>query len=292
MDISTAYANIREYYSIPCPTEDDEFVHVESLKFLIEETKDPLFIFNLGEYYYEKRKFDLALKYYEMAAEMGLPEAEECLGYIWYYGRTGEKDYKKAFKYFEKGMKRGDMISAYKVADMYKNGYCVEKDHDKYKEIIEELYERIQTISDEYKPIPEVYTRLAKIRADEGDTKEAVRLYKEAKFYLASRLTRSSFFGNINIMNWLICDLYKLVEPEYDNLDLYDLYYILTEPHEITFRYNRETYTVSSVMENDECVINFGDSWFKTPADFMSKAKIDGVPITTLYDELYMFECE
>ena len=31
----------------------------------------------------------------------------------------------------------GDMVAAYKVADMYKNGYYVEKDYEKYKLIIE-----------------------------------------------------------------------------------------------------------------------------------------------------------
>ena len=33
----------------------------------------------------------------------------------------------------------GDLIAAYKVADMYKNGYYVQQDTEKYKSMIEEL---------------------------------------------------------------------------------------------------------------------------------------------------------
>lgn len=87
----------------------------------------------LGGHYYGIRRFDLALKYYEMAADFEILDAYECLGYIWYYGRTGERDYEKAFKYFQKAADGGDAIAAYKLADMYKNGYFVEKDYEKYK---------------------------------------------------------------------------------------------------------------------------------------------------------------
>ena len=39
-----------------------------------------------------------------------------------------EKDYKKAFHYFAKGAFDGHLVSLYKIGDMYKNGYYVEKD--------------------------------------------------------------------------------------------------------------------------------------------------------------------
>ena len=42
----------------------------------------------LGALYYGQRSFDLALKYYEMAARKNNPYAISDLGYIWYYGRT------------------------------------------------------------------------------------------------------------------------------------------------------------------------------------------------------------
>ena len=82
------------------PTEEEIFLFTEAMNFLIEEEKNPGDMLYLGGVYYEMKQYDLALKYYEMAATMDFEPAFECLGYIWYYGRTGEVDYKKAFEYF------------------------------------------------------------------------------------------------------------------------------------------------------------------------------------------------
>ena len=89
-------------------TDEDEFMFIEAMNFLIEEEKNPQDMMYLGGYYYEQKHFDLALKYYEMAASMDYDAAYECLGYIWYYGRTGERDYKKAFEHFSKLMDKGN----------------------------------------------------------------------------------------------------------------------------------------------------------------------------------------
>ena len=107
-------------------TEEDFFLYTEAAGFLIRETNDPRIMLNLGGFYYEQKNYDLALKYYTMAAEHGYEEAEVCLGYIWYYGRTETIDYEKAFHYFS--MARQNPVAEYKIADMYHNGYYVEKD--------------------------------------------------------------------------------------------------------------------------------------------------------------------
>ena len=117
-------------------SEDEEFEYTEALGFMISETADPRYMMQLGGYYYGQRDFDLALKYYDMAAALDYEEANECLGYVWYYGRTGTKDYEKAFRYFSAAAAKGNLVARYKIADMYKNGNFVDKDYEKYKEII------------------------------------------------------------------------------------------------------------------------------------------------------------
>lgn len=86
---------------------------------------------NLGSLYYTgrigPRDFELAVKYYTIAAEGGCRAAQENLGYCYYYGRTGEKDYQKAFHYFALGAFDGHLNSLYKIGDMYRNGFYVEK---------------------------------------------------------------------------------------------------------------------------------------------------------------------
>ena len=117
---------LQEYYDIKNPTPDDEFKFTEALGYLIEETKNPKYMCELGWYYCSKKRFDLEIKYLEMAAEYGYLPAMEELGYMWYYGQHGEKDYDKAFYYFSKGAEgdgtNGNLWCKYKLADMYRVG--------------------------------------------------------------------------------------------------------------------------------------------------------------------------
>ena len=271
-------------------TEDDFFIFSEAMDFLINEEHRPQDMMYLGGVYYEMKRFDLALKYYEMAATYDYDEAYECLGYIWYYGRTGEKDYKKAFEYFSKMMDKGNLVATYKVADMYKNGYYVEKSQEMYEKIIEELYPKVKNCNMVFDPLPEVNTRLARIRKDQGKIDDAINLYLKAKDFLAQRIRYNAFFGNLNIMKWLIDDLYELIEFDEEFFDFYDLYYLLKIPHKITFDYEDDAYSLESVMEGDECVVNFNGKWFHSRDDFFKDAVIGDTKLTTIYDELYGFE--
>ncbi len=273
-------------------TEDEEFLYLEALDFLITNTGDPRYMMMLGGYHYGRRNFDLALKYYEMAAELDHEEANECLGYIWYYGRTGNKDYEKAYKYFSAAAARGNLVARYKIADMYKNGYYVDKDYSEYKKIVRELYPRVKDSTWLGDPLPEVFTRLAAIEVEEGNTYKAVDLYFQAKNFLAQRIMYNPFFGNLNIMKWLIEDLYKLIEPDSLEIELYDLYYWLTAPCRISFRLEGKRHEVKCVEENGENVIEFEGKWFRNVDDFFKKATIGDSLITDLVLKLDDFVLE
>ena len=43
----------------------------------------------------------------------------------------------------------------------------------------------------------------------------------------AQRIRHNAFFGNLNIMKWLIDDLYELIEFDEEYFDFFDLYYLL-----------------------------------------------------------------
>ncbi|MCF0141578.1 MAG: sel1 repeat family protein [Mogibacterium sp.] len=289
MTVMEAQRIINKYYNISNPSEEDQFEFIEALEYLIHETHDPEYMMRLGGEYYGWKRFDLALKYYEMAAEYDHEYACECLGYIWYYGRTGTKNFEKAFKYFSKSADKGNLVCKYKVADMYKNGYYVDKDYEKYKQIIEELYPLVADAKYLDAPLPEVFTRLARIRAEELQYLEAVDLFTKARWFLEQRISYNAFFGNLNIMKWLIEDLYQLVVLDPNNIWLYDLYEILKTPAEVSFMYGDRKFTVRSQLEGDECVIEFDHNWYRTIDDFFAKACIDDKRLTSIYDELYAF---
>jgi len=290
MTITEAKAIIDEYEYKSVLTDDEEFMLLEALEFMINTTKETEWMVRLGGYHYDKRNFDLALKYYEMADELGDKWAAEGLGYIWYYGRTGEKDYKKAFDYYHKAMDNGNLKSMVKVADMYKNGYGVDKNYDMYVELIEAAYTYVKGVPYLSAPQPEVYTRLARIRQKQGRTDEAIDLYARAKDFLAQRITYNPFFGDLNIMKWLEEDLYELIDFDRADFDLYDLYVLLKQPVKVAFAYDEKMYEVESVEEDSGISIRFGDSWYRDIDDFFAKATIAEERIPVLYEKLYAFK--
>ena len=274
------------------PSEEEVFLFTEAMDFLIEENHSPRDMLYLGGYYYEIKRFDLALKYYEMAASYDYDPAYECLGYIWYYGRTGERDFKKAYECFSRLMEKGDPVAAYKVADMYKNGYYVEKDPAKYEEIIEELYPKVRHMTNFFDPVPEVFTRLARIRTSQGRKEEAISLYLYSKNFLAQRIRYNAFFGNLNIMKWLIDDLYELLSFDEEFFDFYDLYYLLKTPHKISFLYKEQVQELESVMEGDVCSVCFNGKWFRGRDEFFRSGSIGNTKLTAICNDLYGFEVE
>lgn len=102
----------------------------DALEFLIEQGDDYA-MNNLGALYYDGRlgeqDFNKSVYYYEMSAKLGNRQAQENLGYCYYYGRLGKPDYKKAYHYFILRALDNEIISLYKIGDMYKNGYYVDK---------------------------------------------------------------------------------------------------------------------------------------------------------------------
>jgi len=290
MTIPEAKKILNDFYENTNPSEEDRFLYTEALKYLIEETKDSNYMVDLGAMYYEQRHFDLALRYYELAAEYDNLYAISNLGYVWYYGRTGEKNYEKAFYYFDRARRMGDLIAAYKVADMYKNGYYVEKDQAKYREIIEELYPKVSNARRLDAPLPEVFTRLAGIRVEEGQELAALTLYDIARDFLSQRIRMHPFFGDLNIMKWMIRDIYKLRPFDRESFGLYDLYDLLQSPVRVRFSFEGEPHEAEASMEGDQLAIRFDERWFRTVDDFFQKAELGGEMLTTLYEELFDFE--
>ncbi len=282
----------RNFYSLANPSENDVILFIEAMDYLIDTTHGARFMMMLGGYYYGVKNYHLARKYYEMAAEIGNTDAYAGLGYIYYYGRTGEPDYEKAFKYYSKAMEAGDLQCTYKVADMYKNGFFVEKDYEKYKQIIEQLYPKVKNARRLGDCLPEVFTRLARIRSKEGRTDEALQLYWNARDFLRQRICYNPFFGNLSIMKGLIADLYSLQPFDPEDFSLYDLYWVLRTPNRVRFWYDEKKHTVESLTEENAVVIHFDDRWYRTVDDFFAKAEIDGELLTSLEDELYMFEVD
>ena len=263
---------------------------IEVTEFLLKETQDPWYSSDLGAYYYGEKQFDLARKYYEMTYALGDRNIAVCLGYIWYYGRCGTVDYEKAYHYFSEAADLGNDEAKRKLADMYKNGYFVQKDYGKYCRIIEELYEEHKDDRLPFLELPDICTRLAKIRAEQGNIEEAVRLYQTAKDLIPERLHYNEFFGDINVMEWLVNDLYSLIEPDWSDLDLYDLLYVMKKPVTAEFNWRKKKYRIRSATEDGEYAVEFAGRWYRSMNDLFRMAKLAGKPLYVRDREIYNVE--
>ena len=147
---------------------------------------------DLGAIYYTgdhgfEQDFSEAVRYYQMAAEHGSRQAQENLGYCYYYGRDMEKDYEKAFHYYALGAFDGRLISLYKIGDMYLNGYYVKKNE---KEAFVIYMRCLDTMTEEAAPrvAGPVYLRLGKMFlkgiGTEPDAKAALICYQKAESFL------------------------------------------------------------------------------------------------------------
>ncbi len=156
---------------------------------------------DLGAQYYDGSRgfpqdFETAVGCYKLAAQKGSRQAQENLGYCYYYGRNMPVDYEKAFHYFALGAFDGHLISLYKIGDMYQNGYFVEKNPEEAFHI----YMRcLDTMTDEAAPIVAgpVFLRVGNAllygNGTAQDIKGALICFQKAESYLYDMVARGDY---------------------------------------------------------------------------------------------------
>ena len=274
--------------------EEEEFRFIESMEYLIENETDlagrQMASFNLASYYRNIRKFRLAKKYYEICADLGDNFSKEQLGFIWYYGLCGEQSFEKAFQLFrDVNFER----SRYMIADMYHYGQYVEKDIDKCRELLEDLFSKVKKERSDPRffistLFPEVALRLVQLHIEE-EKENLLDLYclYDARDILAIRQQRAPFWGNIKTMHRILETTKILCGTDYRFSDLYDLLILDTETGLAIFDYNDEEYRIEIFPHDGEIIYQFGDKWFHGAEDFLERARIDNQQITAIYDLIF-----
>ena len=89
---------------------------------------------NIGSLYYNGRTgakdYKKAIHYYQKSDACGYRLASENLAFCYYYGFGTEIDYEKAYYYFSKAALAGRYEAMYKIGDMFRYGYYVEVDEN------------------------------------------------------------------------------------------------------------------------------------------------------------------
>lgn len=287
------YEEMSAFYREDDPTEEQQFRFVEAMKQLIDSAylEDDIiaFSYNLAIYYRDIREFELEKKYLELGAQHGSPFHEEELGFLYYYGLTGERNFKKAYQYFSKCESRR---SQYMLADMYHDGAGVPEDAMKAWDILAELMEDLESEKDDpafasSTLFPEVALRHVRLCLeadieDDGDWNDLV----DARFILAVRQQRRPFWGNIKTMRDILDAMMIMRDRDYGFIDLYDLLTFYEKNAVINFDFGDSTYQLEIFPHEGEIVYQLEDRWYHGAEDFLGKARVGGKRITTIMDKI------
>lgn len=291
MDKELATQIIKRFDRLDNVTKEDEEEFIEASNYLIEVENDNKIMAYLGGYYYEKRQYDLAEEYYLLADHNGNKWAAGGLGYIYYYGRNGVVDYSKAMKYFLKAKENGDLEAAMKIADMYHNGYGVEKDDDIYKSLLLEIYEKVKNSKDLFCPFPEVAHRLAEIYIKEGREDFALPLLNKGRDYITQRIRYNAFWGNFVIAKRIVTLQYKIVDFDESDIDFFDLLYVLQTPHKVKLTFRSKTYLIESYFEGEEIRVRCENKTYQYIDKFLREHLFDNKHTYIIhYEEPYFLD--
>lgn len=326
MTYTEAWHIIHSYYFHGEP-EDDTPAFQNACHYLIDAEKDYQAAVDLGGRYYSEKDYDNALKYYSLAAEHDVPYGYIGSGYIWYYGRTGTIDYEKAYDCFcralyllsgfhidDEAFWKGEwkipfdseeeyvdyINTVYKLADMYRNGFYVVKDEERYISLITHLHDMMTSPAYKGMPVyslPEIDLRLADITLHHDHSayagEHALQYLSEARYVMQRRLVSDGgFFGDFNIMKNIEMQIYQIAEFIPEEMDLYDLYYVMQKPCRVTFFHENYPHVITAVKKDNGIVINADHRWYASIDEYMQTGKIDGESIPAAFENCDRFSVE
>ena len=274
-----------ENYSHP-----DGHMLIEAVRFLAEETRDPMHITHLGALYRETGRSDLALKCFEEAATRGYADAYACLGQMWSSGEAGAEDQAKALEYYTKAAAGGDTGAECRLADMYRYGWHAEKDHDRYCKMIEAVYERVKDSSWMDEPLTDVLSRMAEIRRDQGRTGEAIGLLHEARLIQSAILKYAPVAEELQTMEKLTESLYEMTGCDLNDLGLFDVFHLFRKPCRVRFEYEGRSFEAEAVPEGGAITVIFDGRCYRSAGEFLEKAHIGGDRLAAIANDIYGME--
>ena len=87
-------------------------------------------LYDLGIEYFNSQNYENAIECYSKAAELGLPEAQNELGNMYYFGLGVERDYSKSFNYYRNAAKAGYVDAQNSLGECYLLGKGVDRDNE------------------------------------------------------------------------------------------------------------------------------------------------------------------
>lgn len=221
---------------------------------------------------------------------------------MYFSGKLGSPDYRKAFEYFsraavaepvgdgkslETSYKNVRFDAKYKLAIMYKNGLYINKSYDKYKELITEIYEQIKE-EKWYEQRFDIKNEMAEILLNEGMEEKGLELLLESRGDLCLFVKNYGFYSEDLIKtNELI---YRKMEFDYTDIRPEDVTYLLNKEGLMRFMYQDKPYRISVEIIDGRTMIRYEDKYYTDPVTFMEKAQVEEVPFCVALFDTYEWE--
>ena len=272
-------------------TEEEEFQIQELAKFIFEHEKSGNYASYLASEFIGHNKLDLALNYYELAIQYGYLPAYKFAGDLYYEGNLSSgKDLKKAFDYYVMATKTkkigdGSWENPYTdvhneakmvLANMYKNGIYVEKDYEKYKDLINEVYKEVKDDDSDNEIKCDVFEEKANISLYENNLESSLNFLIDAACCCMDFYFQTFLIEQLYRLDELTNKTYEIMEIDINDIDFPDIFYLLKKPCKIKFTLNDKEHYIESLIEKGSIVINSENQWFRDAEEMVDRAVIDG----------------
>ncbi len=255
---------------------EDFPIYFDALKYLCEEGWCGEDIYYADVYLEELCKMGIGKDTIEKFKNTVNPIYLDFIGENYLKGRCGVSvDYRKAYRYFYHGEKRGNLSSRYHRALMFKDGLYVKKNYKKYVKMVESIVDDFVGAGGKNNLlfIDFAFVELAKIYKEQNECEKCLKYAYQAK---EIDDLRNSMFLEVTKMSDILDIIYSVIPFDKDNMDIYDLLYCLKQPAKAKFFAQGKEYNIESLNLNGYCMVKFHDKYYKNIKEFFNKASIDG----------------
>lgn len=305
MDVIEAWELLQHYYGNAAPTEEENKAFVDASRFLLrsgeEGTSRDIIVCKLAQYYYENDQFDEARKYLKQMAVASRSTVRSAalqkLGYLWYYGRTGNVDYRRAYECAVHAAKSGKESLKSKCllySLMFKGQGLPKGGHlnfDNFDYPLLQLFDQVMKSEDDgtFKvPVPEVKLLTARLFQTERlgyDEESAHTLLQDAREYQLQRLRISRDPDELSLMEEIVKQ--DTLHKKSDTIDIYELF---REEGDVRmhFTYLCDDFEVRlhGGPRAGMAAVEFEGKLYPTVYTFFREAKIEGQKLNFLADKM------
>lgn len=292
MTIEEAKTKIENFYEILSPSDEQISEHVDNLRFLATK-KDLFAVREYGNAMTFYGRYDIAEKCYNLVIETDPNGNRELsnstfahveLGDLYLNNFIGNKNYGKAYEHYLISASRGNDLAKERIAEMYRVGIFVEKNYNKYVEIITEEFAKCKS---EGRVEIDLYLKMAQIKYLRKDYKGCEDIVKIFEL--------GSGFGAINIFS-VANDIKNLIEIhklQYrlglineNQFDIFSIEALTKKFKKFSFKYRNKKYELKCCKCNAGNCYEFNGERFTTLTEFILKAKIHNETILEIAGKL------